>query len=85
MEYSIIPKNFVILTKIFLEISRQAAKNAKKNIVLHFASFAALRDNKICLQPSAALGIIVINCINPIFDFSFFIVIIMVGRFFFHH
>jgi len=47
--YSITPKNFVYLTKIFLKISRKAAKNAKKNIVLHFASLAALRDNKICL------------------------------------
>jgi hypothetical protein len=27
----------------FLKISRRAAKNAKKNIALHFASFAALR------------------------------------------
>jgi len=36
--------------------------------VLHFASFASLRDNNICLQPCAALGIILIKAKNFIVD-----------------
>jgi len=51
-----IPRNSVFLCasllKIFLKLTPMAnwrAKSAKKNMVLHFASLAALRENKICL------------------------------------
>jgi hypothetical protein len=58
--YSITPKSFVILATIFKNNSHAKPQRPPRKIWRHyFASFAALRDNKICLQSCTALGIII--------------------------